>query len=192
MGSSSSAACNNVITRVYATALPSGVDFSPNKMSLLDLQSHRTQLLLTAIGTAAATASIFSLYNTTSRRRKRRELDDDIRRSLSSSAAVAGQSHTPVPQEFAQGKRRHITGDGLEESEISIGGAGAYEYDEELVREQLARNYAFFGDEGMSKIRKGSVVVVGCGGVGSWAAVMLVRSCVRSVFSSQFTDSSSI
>ena len=51
------------------------------------------------------------------------------------------------------------------------------EYDEELVREQLARNYAFFGDEAMAKIRKGTVVIVGCGGVGSWAAVMLVRSC---------------
>jgi len=46
------------------------------------------------------------------------------------------------------------------------------------VREQLARNYAFFGDESMRKVRGASVVVVGCGGVGSWAAVMLVRSCV--------------
>ena len=54
------------------------------------------------------------------------------------------------------------------------------EYDEELVREQLARNYAFFGDDGMAKIRAGNVVVVGCGGVGSWAAVMLVRSYVPS------------
>jgi len=52
------------------------------------------------------------------------------------------------------------------------------EYDEGLMREQLARNYAFFGEEAMTKIRKGSVVVVGCGGVGSWAAVMLVRSYV--------------
>ncbi|KAJ7227607.1 hypothetical protein B0H12DRAFT_1148917 [Mycena haematopus] len=28
----------------------------------------------------------------------------------------------------------------------------------------------------MAKIRAGRVVVVGCGGVGSWAAVMLIRS----------------
>ena len=47
---------------------------------------------------------------------------------------------------------------------------------EELIREQLARNYAFFGEDGMAKVREGRVVVVGCGGVGSWAAVMLVRS----------------
>ena len=51
-------------------------------------------------------------------------------------------------------------------------------YDEGLVREQLARNYAFFGEEAMEKLRKGSVVIVGCGGVGSWAAVMLARSYV--------------
>lgn len=49
-------------------------------------------------------------------------------------------------------------------------------YDEGLIREQLSRNYSFFGEEGMERVRKGRVVVVGCGGVGSWAAVMLVRS----------------
>lgn len=54
--------------------------------------------------------------------------------------------------------------------------ASSHSYDEELIREQLARNYAFFGKEGMVQIRRGKVAVVGCGGVGSWAAVMLVRS----------------
>ena len=51
-------------------------------------------------------------------------------------------------------------------------------YDEALIKEQLARNYSFFGEEGMAHVRAGSVVIVGCGGVGSWVAVMLVRSCV--------------
>ncbi|KAG1721440.1 hypothetical protein EDB19DRAFT_1961149 [Suillus lakei] len=37
----------------------------------------------------------------------------------------------------------------------------------ELIREQLARCYAFFGDEGMARVREKSVVVVGCGGVGT-------------------------
>lgn len=50
------------------------------------------------------------------------------------------------------------------------------EYDEELVMEQLARNRSFFGEEGIQRIRKGFVIVVGAGGVGSWAATMLARS----------------
>jgi tRNA A37 threonylcarbamoyladenosine dehydratase len=51
-------------------------------------------------------------------------------------------------------------------------------HDEELIREQLARNYAFLGEDGMKKVRNLSVVIVGCGGVGSWVCTMLVRSGV--------------
>lgn len=50
------------------------------------------------------------------------------------------------------------------------------DYNEELIREQLARTYAFFGEAGMERIRNGYVVIVGCGGVGSWAAIMLART----------------
>ena len=124
----------------------------------LDLQSHKTQLVLTALAASAATASLFSLYNNHTRRQKRRTLNDDIIRALASKETnhktpiLDGPAMTQEPQAF--------TGD----------------YSEELIREQLARNYAFFGEEGMEKIRRGKVVVIGCGGVGSWAAVMLVRS----------------
>ncbi|CCH41718.1 putative membrane protein [Wickerhamomyces ciferrii] len=53
---------------------------------------------------------------------------------------------------------------------------GEIQHDEELIKEQLARNYAFLGEEGMAKIREEFVVVVGAGGVGSWVATMLIRS----------------
>ena len=56
------------------------------------------------------------------------------------------------------------------------------DYDEELVLEQLARNRAFFGDEGLRRIRNSFVIVVGAGGVGSWAATMLARSGVGKGF----------
>jgi hypothetical protein len=49
------------------------------------------------------------------------------------------------------------------------------QFDEDIVQEFLARNYAFFGAESMTAVRKATVVVVGCGGVGSWAALMLLR-----------------
>lgn len=54
-------------------------------------------------------------------------------------------------------------------------------YSEELVREQLARNYAFLTEEGMEKVRSQRIVVVGCGGVGSWVIAMLVRSGVGTI-----------
>lgn len=54
-------------------------------------------------------------------------------------------------------------------------------HDDSLVREQLSRNYAFLGDEGMQRLRESFVVVVGAGGVGSWAALMLLRSGVQHI-----------
>ena len=51
-------------------------------------------------------------------------------------------------------------------------------YDESLIREQLSRNYSFLGEEGMKTIRDSFVIVVGAGGVGSWTALMLLRSGV--------------
>ncbi len=50
---------------------------------------------------------------------------------------------------------------------------------EELSHEQLARNYAFLGEEGMRAVCGAEVVVVGLGGVGSHAAHMLLRSGVK-------------
>lgn len=54
-------------------------------------------------------------------------------------------------------------------------------YSEELIQEQLARNYAFLTDEGMEKVRNQRIVVVGAGGVGSWVTTMLVRSGVGKI-----------
>ncbi|EMG50033.1 putative mitochondrial outer membrane protein [Candida maltosa Xu316] len=53
------------------------------------------------------------------------------------------------------------------------------EHSEELIREQLARNYAFLTEPGMEKVRSQRIVVVGAGGVGSWVATMLARSGVE-------------
>lgn len=42
-------------------------------------------------------------------------------------------------------------------------------YDDEIIKEQLARNIAFLGEEAVDKIRESFVIVVGIGGVGSAA-----------------------
>ncbi|GMI48082.1 hypothetical protein TrCOL_g8919 [Triparma columacea] len=49
----------------------------------------------------------------------------------------------------------------------------------EFREEQLSRNTLFFGEEGMSKIRKSTVIVVGLGGVGSHCAHLVARSGVE-------------
>ncbi|AGO13806.1 AaceriAGL066Wp [[Ashbya] aceris (nom. inval.)] len=54
-------------------------------------------------------------------------------------------------------------------------------YDEELYREQLARNYAFLGEDGMARLQQQYFIVVGAGGVGSWVVTMLVRSGCRKI-----------
>ena len=141
----------------------------------IDLRSHRTQLALVAVASTLATAGVFTSYNTYTKRRRRQELQEEIRDALAREEDSPDLSESPsirtppdssmvtlVQERVELVKERILRGD----------------EPEELFREQLARCYALFKEEGMERIRKAKVVVVGCGGVGSWAAVMLVRSCV--------------
>lgn len=54
-------------------------------------------------------------------------------------------------------------------------------YDDSLMREQLARNFAFLGDDAMKNLKEAFVIVVGLGGVGSHTALSLIRSGVGHV-----------
>lgn len=131
----------------------------------LSSQSHRAQLVLTAVSACVITSTLFAAYNAYHRRERRRDLNEDVLRSI-----------TTHEKHSARGLPM-ITDEGpTEETYIRPNYIGGY--DEALIKEQLARNYSFFGEEGMAHVRAGSVVIVGCGGVGSWVAVMLVRSCV--------------
>jgi hypothetical protein len=124
---------------------------------MLDLHSRRTELVVTALGACLLTASLFTAYSRWDRARRRLALEREVLHSIDADPTGHDIALPPnVPP--------------------STNKADATAYDEQLIREQLARNYAFFGEEGMQRVRRGHVVVVGCGGVGSWAAVMLVRS----------------
>jgi hypothetical protein len=131
-------------------------------LNALHIHSHKTQLILAAITASLATATLITAYSTYTRRANRRALGEEVSKALAK--ASADEDLTSDTQNT--------------------------DYDEGLIREQLARNYAFFGEEAMTKIRKGSVVVVGCGGVGSWAAVMLVRSyvCIDNAYNKKNSD----
>jgi len=64
---------------------------------------------------------------------------------------------------------------------IAFNSTNKSELNEDYIREVLSRNYSFFGEEKMEKVRKSFVIVVGVGGVGSHAAHMLMRSGVGKI-----------
>ncbi|KAF9551067.1 ubiquitin-protein ligase molybdopterin-converting factor [Agrocybe pediades] len=138
-------------------------------MSLNSL-SHRSQLIATGVAASLATAGLIHAYTTHTRRLRRKELDEEIRRSITDLDSTNDDADSIEAKAYQA------------QAQLDSARADAnLDYDEGLIREQLARNYAFFGEEGMAKIRRGKVVVVGCGGVGSWAAVMLVRSGISDI-----------
>jgi len=155
--------------------------------SRFDPRSHKTQLVFTALAASALTAAAITSYNSYSRQQKRNELNRQVLNSVAaSSSSDRGGSGV--------GRRKRRGTSPPRPEEISLNGGVGYgngdwggnessaAYDEDLIREQLARNYAFFGEKGMEKIRGASVAVIGCGGVGSWAAVMLARSYAKLLF----------
>ncbi|KZS88622.1 ubiquitin-protein ligase molybdopterin-converting factor [Sistotremastrum niveocremeum HHB9708] len=127
------------------------------------------ELAIAAFAASSATAIAIFSYQAFSRRQRRIKLSEEVNESLAHELDVESsqKSHRGTVQTATDSDLPILD----EESN----------YDETLIREQLTRNYAFFGDEGMKKIRGSKVAVIGCGGVGSWAAVMLVRSGISSI-----------
>ena len=131
--------------------------------------SHHLHLALAALAGALAAMASISAITAIQKRRRRRQLEDDIQSSLSDlSNSGELSSSRNISEEIAELIEKRV--------EPVVNRVSRGEDPEELFKEQLARCYALFKDEGMERIRKAKVVVVGCGGVGSWAAVMLVRS----------------
>jgi len=50
---------------------------------------------------------------------------------------------------------------------------------EAILREQLNRNYLFFGEKGMSLIRNSCVLIINCENIGSHVAITLARSGIK-------------
>jgi hypothetical protein len=101
-----------------------------------------------------------------SRRSRRADLADQMNHVIASGAAETRILPSPSPPPP------------IPNTEPAPAPEPGSDHAEELVREQLARNYAFLREDGVSRVRAASVVIVGCGGVGSWTAVMLTRSGV--------------
>lgn len=155
------------------------------------MASEHAKLLMVAVAASIFTLGAQQLYTHSRRKRNRRNLDREMRALFPVDDAP---DFTGIPFGRTTGLVANASsGDGdsifglrgdvkkHKETLLDEGSSGPREHNEDLIREQLARNYAFFGEEGMQTARRGSVVVIGCGGVGSWAAVMLARSYVHLV-----------
>ena len=56
------------------------------------------------------------------------------------------------------------------------------ESNEELIKEQLKRNYEFFEENGMKLIRNSFIIIIGCDSIGSHVTLTLVRSGIKKFF----------
>ncbi|KAI5477742.1 ubiquitin-protein ligase molybdopterin-converting factor [Pseudohyphozyma bogoriensis] len=132
------------------------------------------KLVLVALAASAITTTTVLSSQALRRKVRRHNLRDQIESTLN-------EDGEDEMTDFTRGLSRR--------GSVSTGGGGAggkgrkggKKTNEVIIRESLARNYVFFGDEGMEKIRGSFVVVVGLGGVGSAAATMLVRSGVGKI-----------
>jgi hypothetical protein len=114
----------------------------------------RTGILKGFVGLALA-AGLHALV----RRRAVRRLKDEIASSLSTEAFLLGQDENVAGNSSVD--QLSMDDEASREKEV-------------LVKEQLARNYAFLGSERQDKVRASFVVVVGLGGVGSHAVMCLM------------------
>ncbi|WWC62914.1 uncharacterized protein I303_105512 [Kwoniella dejecticola CBS 10117] len=134
-------------------------------MPMSDLTT-RQSIFLTAAATAIATTSVILSYQALRREHRTTKLKKQVGEDVEEWERSRAGSGLGTPDEKIERIVR-------KDKEWKKG-----EFDESLIREQLTRNYNFLGEESMDKVRNSYVVVVGCGGVGSWAALMLLRSGV--------------
>jgi tRNA A37 threonylcarbamoyladenosine dehydratase len=128
-----------------------------NVSNFLERHQQGTRLTLTAIAASILTASTLLGYQKITRSRLAED-KSAIKRALIDES----QSIAIIDEEKEQHAKREAM-------------------DESLVLELLARNIAFFGAEQVTKIRKSFVVVLGAGAVGSWTALMILRSGVENI-----------
>ena len=68
----------------------------------LDLQNHRAQLVLTALGASVLTASAITAYQQYARQQKRRDLREDVLRSLADGSKGKGKQRADAEADAPQ------------------------------------------------------------------------------------------
>ncbi|KAG2199319.1 hypothetical protein INT47_012953 [Mucor saturninus] len=135
--------------------------FTDSVGQFFEKHPNSVQLTLTAVAASALTATSIMSYQSSQRRSRARSLKDELK----------------------EAEERHI----IDLTPVGTVNQGSHYnlppiiFDDKLIEEQLSKNTALLGEEGARKVRESFVVVVGAGGVGSWAALMLMRSGVQRI-----------
>ncbi|KAG0368467.1 hypothetical protein BGZ54_001883 [Gamsiella multidivaricata] len=142
------------------------------------LNSQGTKLTLVAFAASFTTAALIMGVQGTQRKRRVRQLKDDLRKSIPPPPAFTKPDHGHHYDSHGQGIQHTLARSQLTHQMIQD---ESFAFDEDLIREQMEQNIEFLGQEGVKKLRKSFVIIVGAGGVGSWAASMLIRSGVGKI-----------
>ncbi|KAF9400680.1 hypothetical protein BGX21_003747 [Mortierella sp. AD011] len=132
-------------------------------------------MAVVAVAASITTATVILGYQGSQRRRNTKQLKDDHRLFSHPTSDKSSRPNSSGVTEHNVQPSGAAPGAQLKREKTKI------EFDEELVSEQLARNIAFLGEEGVQKLRNSFVIVVGAGGVGSWAASMLIKSGIGGI-----------
>ncbi|CUS07375.1 unnamed protein product [Tuber aestivum] len=135
----------------------------------LNLHSHRAQLACTALISGAVVASTIFAFQKVKQISRLKSLKDSI----------PPPSEANVLTDFGAAAARSRLQD--ESDAVLVANVQRGDWDEDIILEQLARNRVFLGEEGLKNVRNSFVIIVGCGGVGSWVATMLLRSGVGNI-----------
>jgi FlaA1/EpsC-like NDP-sugar epimerase len=139
-------------------------DFSERLTHFVSRNQDAVRLTLTVVATSALTATSILGFQAVKRRRKVKSIKEEV---------AAAPIHSTQLTSYGTLQ--------LNENNFGKNLPQRLEFEESLIHEQLSRNIAFLGEENVQKLRKSFVIVVGAGGVGSWAALMLLRSGVERI-----------
>lgn len=149
-------AMSSFLERVSATGAAAG------------LNSQAAKFTAVALAASFTTATLILSIQGSQRKRRVRQLKDDLRKSIPPPPAFDAHSDLVNNNNYTGAAPTTLPGLPPLQQQRGMGGGslfldGGLQMDEELVREQLARNIAFLGEEGVDKLRKSFVIIVGAG-----------------------------
>ncbi|KAI8594409.1 hypothetical protein EDD21DRAFT_90103, partial [Dissophora ornata] len=126
------------------------------------LNSQATKFTLVALAASFTTAAVILGVQGSQRKKRVKQLKDDLRKSIPpppsfdrTTSSSKPHDHHQLPGVSQHRHRRQLTQQLIHDENFA--------FDEELVREQMEKSIEFFGEEGVEKLRKSFVIIVGAG-----------------------------